>query len=432
MGVPAIVNSFHFSGRFYVILTCFLLNNMAEDFGDDLMDSLHMSPRQKIQICKAMREAHPNHNGFSSSRSSFGDSSGVEPQDADYSYVPQLSDELEVLILARFPMSEYWKLYLLNKNFLHLLRSGELFKIRREIGFKESSIFMAPSGGKCWWAFDRLFKSCRKLPELPSSDGCLISGDRESLCAGSHLIVSGRETEGPVVWRFELETSKWFKGPSMIDPRCLFASATCGTFAFVAGGIGKNTKTLNSAEKYNPETKLWELLPRMRQKRNLCSGCFMDNRFYVIGGRDGQKNELTCGEAYDQDKNAWELIPDMLKDTTIATGLSPPLVAVVNNELYGLETSSNELRVYLKSSNTWKKLGPVPVRADLHRGWGVAFKSLGNELLVIGFSSSGSSQAMTIYTCSPQPDTEELQWRCIEGCRDRLNFFLLNCTVMVA
>ncbi|XWS30499.1 hypothetical protein CRYUN_Cryun24cG0122900 [Craigia yunnanensis] len=383
-------------------------------------DSFHMLPRQ-------------NHNGFSSSRRSFGDSSGVEPQDADYSYVPQLSDELEYLILARFPRSEYWKLYLLNKHFLHLLKSGELFKIRREIGFKESSIFMSPIGGNCWWAFDRLFKSCRKLPELPSSDVCFINGDKESLCSGSHLIVSGRETEGSVVWRFELETSKWFKGPSMIDPRCLFASATCGTFAFVAGGIGIEAKVLNSAEKYNPETKSWELLPRMYQKRKFCSGCFMDNKFYVIGGRDEHNNELTCGEAYDKDKNKWEWIRDMLKDDTpVATGESPPLVAVVNNELYCLETSSNELRVYLKSSNTWKNLGPVPVRADLHRGWGVAFKSLGNELLVIGFSSSVSSGGMTIYTCSPQPDTEELQWRCIKGRKDQLNFFLLNCSVMVA
>ncbi|XVE84148.1 hypothetical protein DITRI_Ditri16bG0146600 [Diplodiscus trichospermus] len=398
-------------------------------------DSFDMPSQQKIPICKATREASSNYGGISSSRSCFADSSGEKPQDADYSYVPHLNDDLENLILARFPRLEYWKLYLLNKHFFNLLKSGELFRIRREIGFKESYIFMSPSGGNCWWAFDRLFKSCRKLPELPSSDFCFISGDKESLCAGSHLIVSGRETEGSVVWRFELETSKWFKGPSMISPRCLFASATCGTFAFVAGGIGMETKVLNSAEKYNPESKSWELLPRMHQNRKFCSGCCMDNKFYVIGGRDEHNNELTCGEAYDKDKNTWELIPDMLKDddTPVATGQSPPLVAVVNNELYCLETSSNELRVYVKNSKTWKKLGPVPVRADLHRGWGVAFKSLGNELLVIGFSSSVSNAGMTIYTCSPQPDTEELQWRCIDGCsKDRLNFFLLNCSVMVA
>ncbi|KAG4202445.1 hypothetical protein ERO13_A05G339000v2 [Gossypium hirsutum] len=374
------------------------------------------------------------------------DPSDLRSQDVDYSYVPELSDELESLILARFPRSEHWKLYLLNKHFSDLLKSGELNKIRKEIGFKESSIFMSPSGQNCWWACDRLFKSCRKLPELPSLDICFINGDKESVCAGSHLIVSGRETFGSVVWRFELETGKWFKGPSMIDPRCLFASATCGTFAFVAGGIGMDTRVSNSAEKYNPETKSWELLPRMHQKRKLCSGCFMDSKFYVIGGRDEHNNQLTCGEAYDKDNNTWEWIPDMLKDDSTdnqpaaaaaAMSLqSPPLVAVVNNELYCLETSCNEVRVYMKSSKTWKNLGKVPVRADLHEGWGVAFKSLGNELLVIGFSSSvssgGNDSGMTIYTCSPRPESDDLKWRRVEGCEDRLNFFLLNCSVMVA
>ncbi|MBA0822554.1 hypothetical protein Goarm_019349 [Gossypium armourianum] len=397
-------------------------------------DSFLMPPCQKIRICKAKREPNLNHSDSSS---------GVEPQDADYSYVPQLCDELENLILARFPRSEYWKLYLLNKHFLQILKSGELFKIRRQIGFKESSIFMSASGGNSWWAFDRLFKCCRKLPELPSRDVSFIGGDKESLCAGSHLIVAGWETtDGNVVWRFELETSKWIKGPFMIDPRCLFASATCGTFGFVAGGIGMGligAKVLNSAEKYNPETKSWESLPCMHKPRKFCSGCFMDNKFYVIGGKDENNSELTCGEAYNQDKNTWELIPDMLKDddNQVATQQSPPLLAVVNNELYSLKTSSNELRVYIKNSNTWKKLGAAPVRADLHQGWGVAFKSLGNELLVIGFSSSISSgidngKGMTIYTCKPEPESKELQWRCIEGYKDRLNFFLLNCCVMVA
>ncbi|KAK8653237.1 hypothetical protein V6N13_127247 [Hibiscus sabdariffa] len=395
-------------------------------------DSSLMPPCRKIR----KGEPNPNHSG----------SSGMEePQDADYPYVPQLCDDIERLILARFPRSEYWKLNFLNKHFSHVLKSGELFKLRRQIGFKESSIFMSASGGNCWWAFDRLFKCCRQLPELPSRDVCFIGGDKESLCAGSHLIVSGREFTGcNVVWRFELETSKWFKGPSMIDPRCLFASATCGTFGFVAGGVEMGlhgVEVLNSAEKYNPEIKSWERLPYMHKKRQLCSGCFMDDKFYVIGGKDENHKELTCGESYNKDNNTWELIQDMLKDddNPVAKRQSPPLLAVVNNELYCLETSSNELKVYLKKTNTWKKLGAVPVRADLHKGWGVAFKSLGNELLVIGYSSAIASSnrncncnGMTIYTCRPEVKSEELQWRCVEGYRDRLNFFLLNCCVMVA
>ncbi|XP_021888239.1 F-box/kelch-repeat protein At3g27150 [Carica papaya] len=363
-------------------------------------------------------------------------SSVVQPQDADYSYVvSQLSDELEILILARFPESEYWKLGLLNKQFFWLLKSGEIFKIRREIRCRESSVFMLASGDSCWWEFDRQFKSCRSLPNLPA-DECFLLGDKESLCAGTHLIVSGREISGGVVWRYELETDIWQKGPSMINPRCLFASATCGSHAFVAGGIDLETsrEILNSAEKYNPETRSWHRLPHMHIRRKLCSGCYMDNKFFVIGGRDQNGRDLTCGEAYDEAKNTWEHIPNMLRDIPVATLQSPPLIAVVNNQLYSLETSSNELRVYLKASNTWKKLGSVPVKADSHGGWGVAFKSLGYELLVMG-ASSDLEDDVSIYICCPGSggnNSEELRWRPIDCCKRRLSHFILNCSVMAA
>lgn len=391
------------------------------------------SPPKKARNCDTNSGSDLNWLEFSYHGGTAGGSSGIEPQDANYSNIPSLSYELEGSILARFPRSEYWKLCFVNKRFLALLKNGELFKIRREIRFNEPSVFMFASGESSWWAFDREFNSRRKLPILPS-DICFTSGDKESFCAGTHLLISGREIDGLVIWRYELAMNKWYKGPSMINPRCLFASATCGIFAFVAGGIGMvaNTEVYDTAEKYNPDNQSWEPLPRMKRKRKLCSGCYMDNRFYVIGGRN-EEGELTCGEYFDEDKNKWELIPDMLKDDPVLTCHSPPLVAVVNNELYSLEASSNQLKVYLKKSNTWKQLGPVPVRADFNRGWGVAFKSLGNELLVIGasaFSCTGNS--MAIYTCCPDPNGEELQWRPLDSGRNRLSHFILNCSVMVA
>ena len=363
-----------------------------------------------------------------------GGSSSGEPQDADYSVVASLSDEL-ALILARVPRSEYWKFTFVNKRFFSLLKSGELYKIRKEIGVKECSVFMLASGETSWWAYDRQFRSCKKLPILPS-DVCFQTGDKESVCAGTHLIVSGKEFEGVVIWRYELAANKWFKGPNMINPRCLFASATCGTCAFVAGGIGMETnwKVLNSAEKYNPETKSWEPLPGMHRKRKLCSGFCMDNKFYVIGGTNEEGKGLTCADVFDEKKNDWDLIPNILKDSPVSTSQSPPLVAVVNNELYSLEASSNELKVYLKGSNSWKNLGPVPVKADVARGWGVAFKSLGDELLVIGASSNSyAGHGMTICTCFPKPQADELHWRSLDKCcTNQMSHFILNCSVMGA
>ncbi|KAK2992881.1 hypothetical protein RJ640_028123 [Escallonia rubra] len=394
---------------------------------------MSMFKRKRVRILETSSRSDYNRLGLSSRDGSDDGSSCVEPQDADYSYIPSLSYELEGLILARFPRSEYWKLCFLNKRCLALLKSGDIFKIRSEISFKEPSVFMLASGESTWWEFDREFSTRRKLPIL-RSDICFEAGDKESLCAGTHLLVSGKELDGLVVWRYELAMNRWYKGPCMINPRCLFASATCGTFAFVAGGIGMaaNSEVYDTAEKYNPDSRSWDLLPRMKRRRKMCSGCYMDKRFYVIGGRN-EDGELTCGEYFDEARNKWELIPDMLKDDPVLNSQSPPLVGVVNNELYTLEASSNQLKVYLKRSNTWKPLGPVPVRADFNKGWGVAVKSLGNELLVIGASSAPCpGNRIAIYTCCPDPDVQEVQWRPLTSGRSRLSPFIHNCSVMVA
>ncbi|PIN09787.1 hypothetical protein CDL12_17625 [Handroanthus impetiginosus] len=358
--------------------------------------------------------------------------SSEEPQDADYSRISSLSYELESLIFARFPRSEYWKLRSVNKRCSTLLQTGDLYKIRKEIGFKEPSIFISASGENTWWSFDREFKSCNRLPILPS-DPCFVFGDKESLCAGTHLLVSGKEIDGLVVWRYELSKSQWYKGPPMTTPRCLFASATCGSYAYVAGGRAADLRgeIYYTAEKYNPENRSWEPLPRMRRRRQLCAGCYMDGKFYVIGGRN-EDGELTCGEYFDETRNVWELIPDMVKDDPVRSSHSPPLLAVVNNELYLLETSTNQLKVYLKKTNKWKSLGPVPVRANCHRGWGVAFKSLGNELLVIGAASVSCHNQMAIYACCPDSVSGEVKWRYIESGGSCLRNFILNCCVMVA
>ncbi|KAF9603829.1 hypothetical protein IFM89_038012 [Coptis chinensis] len=377
-------------------------------------------------------------NGFSLKRDgNVGSSDSVEPQDADYSHsLPSLSDEIVHRILARVPVSEHWKLCFLSRSYLDLLKSGELYKIRKEIGIEEPSVFMLACGEPHWWTFDRHFNSFRNLPALPS-DPCFVAGDKESLCVGTHLLVSGKEIEGVVIWRYELAVNRWCKGPSMIRPRCLFASANCGDFACVAGGIAMGTimEVLDSAEMYNPKNKSWNPLPKMRKGRKLCSGFYMDNKFYVIGGQDEDGNNLTCGECFDvSNKYTWELIPDILKDAPTSTSRSPPLLAVVKNELYSLEASSNQLKVYLKKSNSWKELGKVPVRADHSRGWGIAFKSFGDELLVIGGAwNSYAGHGMMICTCSPDPHNDkELRWRFLGPGRNRISHFILNCSVMLA
>ncbi len=48
---------------------------------------------------------------------------------------------------------------------------------------------MLASGVTSWWAFDRQFRSFKKLPILPSGV-CFASGDKKSVFAGTHLYVS--------------------------------------------------------------------------------------------------------------------------------------------------------------------------------------------------------------------------------------------------
>uniref|UniRef100_A0A1J3FTH3 F-box/kelch-repeat protein n=1 Tax=Noccaea caerulescens TaxID=107243 RepID=A0A1J3FTH3_NOCCA len=361
------------------------------------------------------------------------------PQDADYVLnVPQLVRELEVEILARVPRFEYWKLRFINKPCSRLLKNGEIFKVRRERRLVEPSVFMLSNGETRWTMFDKDFENFYKLPELPS-DICFLQRDKESLCAGTHLIVIGKEDNSIALWRYELETSKWFKGPAMITPRILFASATCGTVVFVAGGLkidGNGTvEVVNRAEKYDSETKTWTLLRGMHKRRKFCSGCYLSGKFYVLGGRDENEQNLTCGERYDAGTDSWELIPDILKDMSFSSVQSPPLIAVVGDDLYSLETSANDLRVYDANARAWKKLGDVPVRAKSSGGWGVAFKSLGDKLLVIGASAGPSrAETMSVYTCRPSADgKDELHWEESKRCSDvELNHFILNCCVMIA
>ncbi|CAN7099774.1 unnamed protein product [Brassica rapa subsp. narinosa] len=97
----------------------------------------------------------------------------------------------------------------------------------------------------------------------------------------------------------------------------------------------------------------------------------------------------------------------MLKDMTFITpSQSPPLIAVVDDNLYMLETSLNELRVYDINTNIWKKLGVVPVSANTTFGWGTAFKSMGDRLLVVGSSHSWHRKGI-VYSSCPSPDVEE-------------------------
>ncbi|KAJ7538944.1 hypothetical protein O6H91_11G069700 [Diphasiastrum complanatum] len=299
----------------------------------------------------------------------------------DGSLIPGLGDDVAQLCLARLPRSTYYHYQTVSKKFCALFRSSELYRTRRRLGILEQWMYVLNSG-RAWRAYNPKDGIWLRLPPTPS-DYVFEVSDKESLTAGTQLLVRGRQFEGNVIWIYDLVTDQWFKGSDMGTPRCLYGSASCGDFGFVAGGVDYSGNLLKSAERYNSLIGRWEPLPDMNQKRKLCSGFYMDEKFYVIGGAN-EEGQLTCGEEYDLVSRTWRHIPNMLPISNHQSQLAPPLVAVAENRLYAFEASRNVLRVYDKATNSWRMLGDMPVRADVNNGWGVAFKALEGQLVVIG------------------------------------------------
>lgn len=210
----------------------------------------------------------------------------------------------------------------------------------------------------------------------------------------------------------------------MNEPRCLFGSASLEEIAIVAGGCVQNT-VLRSAELYNSETGTWEILPSMNKARKMCSGVFMDGKFYVIGGNVSNKESYTCGEEYNLETKTWKIIPNMSPVRSAATE-APPLVAVVNNELYAADYAEKELRKYDKKNNSWFTLGRLPERAVSTNGWGLAFRACGERLIVIGGPRAVGGGFIELN--SWVPNNGPPQWNMLAS--KHSGSFVYNCAVM--
>lgn len=354
----------------------------------------------------------------------------------DTSYLPGLDDAVALRCLAFLPRMHHWRIALLSRRHYDLIRSSLLFKLQREYHILEQWICIYTTGNNGWTAFDPKNNTWRNLPHAVV-DSNFESSDKESLSAGTHLMWLGREVFDFACYKYDLVSNSWERGPVMVNPRCLFASATCGKFAFVAGGFsvgGLQFNVLNSAERYDSSRGVWEPLPPMATPRHRCSGFFMDGKFYVIGGKTMNHEPLTSGEEFDPERNVWRTIEDMYcaLDASRSPNASPPLVAVAGNELYTIESSSNLLKVYEKQTNTWRVLGQVPVRADFCNGWGLAFKALGDELFVIGGHrmSTQDREGVAVFSWRPTPGASFPEWQLVNLRMAGIGNFLFNCAVM--
>ena len=178
----------------------------------------------------------------------------------------------------------------------------------------------------------------------------------------------------------------------------------------------------DSAEMYNSELQTWTTLPNMNKPRKMCSGVFMDGKFYVIGGIGG-------GEEYDLVAKKWTEIPEMSPPRSRempASAEAPPLVAVVNNELYAADHAGMVVRKYDKESKKWFTLGRLPERAGSVNGWGLAFRACGERLIVIGGPKSSGGGFIELNSWIP--DRSPPEWTLLD--RKHSSNFVYNCAVM--
>jgi len=346
------------------------------------------------------------------------------------SLLPRMNRDSSIACLSRCSRSDYGSLASLNKSFRNTIRSGELYRWRRLKGIVEHWIYFSCALLE-WEAYDPIRERWMHLPRMASNE-CFMCSDKESLAVGTELIVFGRELRSHVIYRYSLLTNSWSSGMRMNGPRCLFGSASLGEIAILAGGCDSEGRILDSAELYNSENQSWEVLPSMNKPRKMCSGVFMDRKFYVIGGIGGKDCKLlTCGEEYNLQSRTWTEIPNMSPGRSAtsdmpATAEAPPLVAVVNNELYAADYADMEVKKYDKERRFWRSIGRLPERVVSMNGWGLAFRACGDKLIVIGGPRTHGEGFIELNSCVPGEGP--LQWNLLA--RKRSGNFVYNCAVM--
>jgi hypothetical protein len=347
------------------------------------------------------------------------------------SLLPHMNRDSSITCLSRCSRSDYGSLASLNKSFRNIIRSGELYAWRRLNGIIEHWIYFSCALLE-WEAYDPIRNRWMHLPRMASNE-CFMCSDKESLAVGTELLVFGRELQSHVIYRYSLLTNSWESGMRMNFPRCLFGSASLGEIAILAGGCDSEGHILDSAELYNSENQTWETLPSMNKPRKMCSGVFMDGKFYVIGGIGGRESKLlTCGEEYNLQTRTWKEIPNMSPGRSArgsempATAEAPPLVAVVNNELYAADYADMEVKKYNKDTKLWITMGRLPERAASMNGWGLAFRACGNRLIVIGGPRSHGEGFIELNSWVPSEGPP--QWNLLA--RKQSGNFVYNCAVM--
>ncbi|KAL2904447.1 F-box/kelch-repeat protein SKIP11 [Bienertia sinuspersici] len=392
--------------------------------------------RKTTKVCEAEEKlSRAEFDRLSLSRSLMVDHSGNQSgeQSGTDCQINPIGRDMTINCLLRCSRADYGSIASLNRSFRSLVKSGEIYRLRRQQNVIEHWVYFS-----CrlleWVAFDPVTRRWMQLPRMNSNE-CFMCSDKESLAVGTELLVFGKDLMSHVIYKYSILTNSWSSGMSMNSPRCLFGSASLGEIAIFAGGCDSQGSILSSAELYDSERQTWVTLPSMNKPRKMCSGIFMDGKFYVIGGIGGNDSRvLTCGEEFDLSTRTWREIPNMSPGNRGAApdnGMpapaeAPPLVAVVNNQLYAADYADMEVKKYNKEIREWATVGRLPERAGSMNGWGLAFRACGDRLIVIGGPRAHGEGIIEVNSWVPSASAPH--WELLAT--KQSGSFVYNCAVM--
>ena len=190
--------------------------------------------------------------------------------------------------------------------------------------------------------------------------------------------------------RFDPETKKWEKLPSLPEPRSSHDAVVIGDKIYVAGGwqLGENQRWHDTAWAVDlSQPKLeWEALPKPPFQRRALSLGHLDGKLYVIGGMQRRGGPTTRVDTYDPASRKWIPAPsliDPLAKGERGQGMEGfgSSADTVGGRLY-VSTYGGNLQVLGRDAKTWHTAKKLLDDRFFHR-----MLQFDNQLFLVGGAS---------------------------------------------
>ncbi|XP_062205469.1 F-box/kelch-repeat protein SKIP30-like [Phragmites australis] len=289
-----------------------------------------------------------------------------------------LPNEVALQCLARVPFLFHPKLQLVCCSWRASVCSGELLKVRNQIGVTEELLcVLAFEPENMWQLYDPLRDKWITLPVMPSQIRNIARFGVASVAGKLYVIGGGSDRVDPLtgdhdrifasneVWSFDPLNRVWAQRAPMLVARAMFACCALDGKIIVAGGFTNCRKSISKAEIYDPEADAWEPLPDLRQAHSsACSGLVIKGKMHVLHKGLPTVQILEDGGSY------WA-VEDF-------SWLQGPM-AMVSGELYVL---SNSCIMKQRGENFPDKM--VSCASEFQSRIGFGMIGLGNSIYLVG------------------------------------------------